>query len=322
MRVFHIPAAGEKKEITELITSLTISGEYRSCSRRCSFGIVHGAADPRMQFITVSLGDIIKVIDKDKVMFYGPVWTKQKATEENVIDFTCQDYGIYLKKNKASYSFTGMTAEAITQKVCGDFGIEIGSLAVTGVPLNRIFHGASLYDIIMTAYSLADEKKYYLIFEGNLLYVLEKGKKECTALESGANLLSSTVSESLEGMVNRVRVYNKEDSLIKEFTEDADSKLYGFMTEVIRISDGKEDYQKKVKKTLQSVDRKITVTNFGSSEYITGKKVCVQELQTGLTGIFYIDGDEHNWKNGIYTNKLVLNFENMMDEKEGGSESK
>lgn len=255
-------------------------------------------------------------------MFYGPVWTKQKATEENMIDFTCQDYGIYLKKNKANYVFTNMTAEAITKKVCGDFGIEIGSLAVTGVPINRIFHGASLYDIIMTAYSLANEKKYYLIFEGNLLYVLEKGKKECTALESGVNLLTSTVSESLEGMVNRVRVYNKEDSLIREFTEDTDVKLYGFMTEIIRISDGKEDYQKKVKKTLQSVDRKITVTNFGGSEYITGKKVCVQEPQTGLTGIFYIDGDEHNWKNGIYTNKLVLNFENMMDEKEGGSESK
>lgn len=322
MRAFHITATGEKKEITELLTSLTISGEYRSCSRRCSFGIVHGAADPRMQFITINLGDIIKVIDGEKILFYGIVWTKSKETEANVIDFTCQDYGIYLKKNQANYVFQSMTAEDITRKVCADFGLEIGSLAVTGVPISRIFRGVSLYDIIMTAYSLANEKPYYLIFEGNLLYVLEKGKKECTALESGANLLSSTVNESLEGMVNRVRVYNKEDALLQETIEEADTKLYGFLTQIIRVSDGKEDYRKKVKKTLKSVDRKITVTNFGNAEYITGKKVCVQEPQTGLTGIFYIDGDEHNWKNGIYTNKLVLNFENMMDEKESGSESK
>lgn len=322
MRAFHITAAGEKKEITELITSLTISGEYRSCSRRCSFGIVHAAADARMQFVTINLGDMIKIIDGDKVLFYGIVWTKNKTTEENVIDFTCQDYGIYLKKNQANYVFRSMTAEDITRKVCADFGLEIGSLAVTGVPISRIFRGVSLYDIIMTAYSLANEKPYYLIFEGNLLYVLEKGKKECTALESWANLLSSTVNESLEGMVNRVRVYNKEDALLQETIEEADTKLYGFLTQIIRVSDGKEDYRKKVKKTLKSVDRKITVTNFGNAEYITGKKVCVQEPQTGLTGIFYIDGDEHNWKNGIYTNKLVLNFENMMDEKESGSESK
>ena len=321
MRVFHITKEG-KTEITEIITSLTISGEYRSCARSCQFGIVHAAADQRTWLVTINLGDIIKVIDKDKVLFYGPVWTKSKATESTELDFTCMDYGIYLKKNKASYNFTKMTAEAITRKVCGDFGIEIGSLAITGKPISRIFMGISLYDIIMTAYSLANDKKYYCIFEGNLLYVLEKGKKECTALESGVNLLTSSVSESLESMVNRVRVYNKEDKLIKEFSEEADAKLYGFMTEIIRISEKSEDYTQKAKKTLTGVERKITVSNWGNAEYITGKKVNVQEPYTGLTGIFYIDGDEHNWKNGIYTNKLTLNFENMMDEKESGSESK
>lgn len=320
MRAFHIDKNGTKKEITELVTSLTISGEYRSCSRSCSFGIIHAAADPRMQLITIETGDIIKVIEKDKVLFYGPVWTKTKATEENEIDFTCQDYGIYLKKNKASYTFSGMTAEDITKKVCADFGIKIGSIAQTGVAISRIFIGVSLYDIIMTAYSLANDKKYYLFFEGDLLYIHDREKYEVTALESGVNLLTSSVSESLNSMVNRVRVYNKEDTLIKEFTEQEDADLYGFMTEVIRISKDDEDYTQKAQKTLQGLERKITVTNFGGNEYRTGKKVQVKEPYTGLMGIFYIDGDEHNWKNGIYTNKLTLNFECLMDEKESGSD--
>ena len=123
-------------------------------------------------------------------------------------------------------------------------------------------------------------------------------------------------------MVNRVRVYSKEDKLLKEFTEEADAKLYGYLTEIIRISSNDEDYTKKAKDMLGGVERKISVTNFGTSEYITGKKVNVTEPYTGLTGIFYIDGDEHNWKNGIYTNKLTLNFENMMDDKDSGSENK
>lgn len=322
MRAFHIAKDGTKNEITEIITSLTINGEYRSCARGCQFGIIHGAADERTWLITIELGDIIKVIDRDKVMFYGPVWTKRKATETNEIEFTCYDYGIYLKKNKGSYVFKKMTAEAITRKLCADFGLKIGSLAITGKPITRTFIGVSIYDIIMTAYSLANDKKYYLIFEGDLLYVLEKGKKECTGLESGYNLLTSDVTESLNSMVNRVRVYNKEDKLIKEFSEDADAKLYGWMTEIIRVSSNDEDYTKKAKKMLEGVERKINVTNFGNSEYIMGKKVNVREPYTGLTGIFYIDADEHNWKNGIYTNKLTLNFKNIMDEKESGSDGK
>lgn len=321
MRAFHIAKDGTKTEITEIITSLSITGEYRSCVRSCSFGIVHGYSDQRTWLINIEVGDVLKVIDVDKVMFQGPIWTKQKQTDGTTIDFTAKDYGIYLKKNKGSYNFTGMTAEAIAKKVCGDFGLKIGSLAITGKPIDRIFQNASLYDIIMTAYSVGGgDKMYYAKFEGELFYVLEKGKVECDPLENGVNLLTSSVSESLESMVNRVRVYNKEDSLIKEISKTEDAELYGFMTEIIRISSDKDDYEKKAKEKLQGIERKITVTNFGDSQYMTGRKVIVKEPYTGLSGIFYIDADTHTWKNGVYTNKLVLNFINMMDEKEAGSE--
>lgn len=321
MRAFHIAKDGTKTEITEIITTLSVTGEYRSCARSCDFGIVHGYGDERTWLIAIEVGDILKVIDKDKVMFQGPVWTKQKQTDGTTIDFTAKDYGIYLKKNKASYTFNNMTAEAITKKVCGDFGLQIGSLAITGKPINRIFRNNTLYDIIMTAYSIGGgDKLYFAKFEGELFYVLEKGKKEVDPLENGVNLLTANVSESLESMVNRVRVYNKEDNLIKEYKNAEDADLYGFFTEILRISNDTDDYEEKAKKTLEGVERKITVTNLGDSQYMTGRKVLVKEPYTGLTGIFYIDGDTHTWKNGIYTNKLTLNFENLMDEKESGSD--
>lgn len=46
MRAFHINKDGVKTEVTGVITELTISGEYRSCSRSCTFGVVHGYSDP------------------------------------------------------------------------------------------------------------------------------------------------------------------------------------------------------------------------------------------------------------------------------------
>lgn len=321
MRAFHINEKGEKVEITNDITSLTISGEYRDASRSCSFGIVHGHGDKRTQQLQINTGDQIRVIDGGTLLFHGVVWTKNKATETNEIDFTCQDFGIYLKKNKATYNFTNMSATAITTKVCADFGIPIGSLAPSSGTLSRTFMGVSLYDIIMTAYTMTSDNKYYVFFEGPQLYVHEKGKYEVPKLESGKNLLTSKVSESLASMVNRVRVYNKEDALIEEIAKAEDAKRYGFMTEIIRSSKDGDDYKKKVQKTLHGIDRKITVTNLGDSRYRTGKKVQVVEPYTGLTGIFYINADEHNWKNGIYTNRLTLNFENIMDEKEGGTDA-
>lgn len=320
MRAFHIKPNGEKKEITNHITNLTISGEYRDCSRSCDFGIVHGHGDKRTQQVQIQTGDHIRVIDGGDLLFHGVVWTKNKVTETKEIDFTCQDFGIYLKKNKASYNFTNMTAMAITKQVCADFGISVGSIAPASGTVTRTFMGVSLYDIIMTVYTLADDKKYYIFFEGSQLYVHEKGKYEVPKLESGKNLLTATVSESLANMVNRVRIYNKDDKFVEQIVKDADAKKYGYMTEVLRISKDGEDYKKKANEMLQGIEQKISVTNFGNPSYRTGKKVQVVEPYTGLTGVFYIDADEHNWKNGIYTNKLTLNFENIMDEKEGGTD--
>ncbi|WMI81603.1 XkdQ/YqbQ family protein [Anaerotignum sp. MB30-C6] len=306
-------------DITGLITSVTNSGEYRSCCRSLSFGIIHSDTDKRTWLVEINVGDNIKVEDEGKDIFHGVVFKKTKATGGKEIDFTCHDYGIYLKKNKGSYIFKNMKPEDIAKKVCGDFGVKVGSVAVTGVPVSRNFIGVDLYSIIMTSYTLANDEKYFCEFIGNRLYVKKKGEVECKPLTRGGNLLTSSVTESLEGMVNRVRVYNKDDKLIQEIGNEEDY-IFGFMTEYIRVNDSKEDYRLKAKKMLQGVERKITVTNFGDHGYHTGKKVIVAEPYTRLKGVFYIDADQHNWKNGIYTNKLTLNFQKIMDEKESGSD--
>lgn len=46
MRAFISIRMAMKTEVTGVITELTISGEYRSCSRSCTFGVVHGYSDP------------------------------------------------------------------------------------------------------------------------------------------------------------------------------------------------------------------------------------------------------------------------------------
>lgn len=307
-------------QITDFITSVTISGEYRSCARMADFGVVQNQGDVRTSVLQMEAGDKIRITEGEEELFQGIIWSKSKTSHSSEINFTAYDYGIYLKKNKASYTFRNLTPQAIAQKVCSDFAIETGTLAGAGQTISRTFFNVSLYDIIMSAYTLASDKKYLCYFAGRKLMVAEKGTVEVTPLQSGVNIQSSTVSESLESMINRVRVYNKEDTLIKEETNAEDLADYGAVTAVLRMSDDQEDLEKKIAQTLQGVERKITVTNFGDPSYRTGKKVRVQEPYTGLTGIFYIDEDKHTFQNGLYTNELTLNLENLMYEQESGTE--
>ena len=92
------------------------------------------------------------------------------------------------------------------------------------------------------------------------------------------------------------------------------------MQNVLKQADG-EDTASKAQKLLDEngVEQKITVNNLGNAANLTGGTVVVREPYTGLYGLFYIDGDTHTWKNGLYLNKLVLNFKNIMDEQEAGS---
>lgn len=308
-----------KIDITQIITSLTISGEYRSCCRNLDFGIIKNQTDLNTHIVSINLGDNIQVMDNGKTLFHGIVWSRDKISDGNEINISCRDFGIYLIKNVASYKFTNMTPEAIANKLCKDFKLNIGDIAPTYIPISRNYLGYTLYDIIMSSYTLANDKKYMCIFKGDKFNIVEKGLIKGTPLKSGMNLLTSSVSETLNDMVNRVNIYNEDDVLIKPVENSSNISLYGLMTEYIKVYDDKENYNLKAQKMLNGITQKISVTNFGDTSYITGNAVVVTEPYQGLKGLFFIDSDNHNWKNGIYTNKLTLNFKNLMDEKEGGS---
>ena len=121
-------------------------------------------------------------------------------------------------------------------------------------------------------------------------------------------------------MINQVAIYNKDDKLIKTLKNAEAIKLYGVMQDYLKQPE-KEDVTAQAKKLIDDNGevQKITLNNLGNIANVTGGTVVVREPYTGLYGLFFIDSDVHTWKNGIYLNKLVVNFKNMMDEKEVGS---
>lgn len=310
-------------DISQLVTQITWSGDIQQCARILNFSLISSPVDKLIPVIKCGLGNAVTLMLDNRTLFEGFVFERQKSTTSSTIDITCFDRGIYLKRNKKSYKFVNLTPEAIVKRVCLDFGIETGEIAATGIKLSRNFLGSTLYDIIQTAYTLAStetKKKYYVTFKGSKLYVLEKKvTDETLVIEGGSNLIDATISESISNMVNQVAIYDKNDKLITTVKNEEYIKLYGLMQDYIKQTNG-INAKSKAQELLDDngEQQKITINNLGNVANVAGGTVVVREPYTGLYGLFYIDSDVHTWKNGIYLNKLVINFKNIMDEKEVG----
>lgn len=311
-------------DITEMNGYITWSGEKTQVNRKLEFSLLCSPTDKNVPVINCELGNLVQFYQDNTLLFYGHILARGKDTERNEIDIKCSDRGFYLKRNKKTYKFTNTTAENIAKIVCNDFGIEIGSLVSTGVKISRNFIGSDLYDIIATAYYLASlktGKKYMATFKGSKFYVIEKGiSNDTLVIEGGSNLISASFSESIENMVNQVVIYDKDDKIVTKINNSNYIKLYGLMQDYIKLSDN-DNGNDKAKKLLEDngIERKTSVDNLGNIANVTGGTVIVREPHTGLYGLFYIDSDTHTWKNGLYVNNLILNFKNIMDEKEVGS---
>lgn len=310
-------------DLSQLVSQINWSGDYQQCARTLSFSLLSSPIDKAIPAVKCDLGNAITLMQDNRTLFEGFVFERSKSTASSTIEATCFDRGIYLKRNRASYKFTNQAPEAITKRICADFGITVGEIISTGVRISRNFLGVTLYEILQTAYTLAaaeTKKKYQITFRGANLHVLEKKVTgETLVIEGGSNLIDASTTDSISNMINQVAIYDKYDKLIRKLKSDEAIKLYGLMQEYIKQPDG-TDAAGKGQKLIDDngVQQKITVNNLGNVANVTGGTVVVHEPYTGLYGLFYIDSDTHTWKNSLYLNKLVLNFKNIMDEKEVG----
>lgn len=310
-------------DITEIVGDITWSGDYQQAARQLDFSIIVSPYDKTLPKVNIPLGAKATFYVDNKEVFRGYVFSRDKSYNGNTMSFTAYDNAIYLLKNENSYNFKDVTAESVTKRVCNDFDIPTNSIISTGISINKKFIGVNLYEIIMSCYTLASQsnsKKYMLQDKGGSINVIEKGNITLDLVfENGVNLLDSSYSESIDNMVNRVRIVDKDGNLIKDVTDNDLLSTYGSFQKVITQADDKDE-TKKANSMLQGVDSKIKITGFGDVSCITGMGVKVYDSYTGITGLFYIDSDTHKWSNNNYTVDLVLNLKNLMNESERGDD--
>lgn len=328
MELILTQAHGKKRDVTSLYQTITWSGDKRAISR--SLHAILAAPKDGEDLPRVATGDGLFLALDGKAVFSGKIYQRSQKSEEHTADMTAFDGGYRLGRNDGTYRFSGASPEAITRTVCADYGFAVASLPTTRARIRRIFAGVPLSKIIQTVWTLAEEQTdthFAIYWTPDGLVVRERGISTLSPiLRPRSNLMDATVREDASRCVSRVAIYDQHGNRLRTIDGDGEvEKLLGVMERHIKQSkNGGAEADANAKRLLEEgrIQQSVSVNVMGDPALITGETVVVEEEQTGLSGIFWVEADRHTWKNGQYFTALDLNCRNVSEHVTAGSEKK
>ncbi len=310
-------------DITQAVTSVSWGGSVSEAARTADISVINAPDDKNVKSLKLNIGagDTIKLYENGDMIFLGEVQASKKTSETGTVTYTCYDLLNHLLRSTGVYNFKNTTAEKITKKVCTDLGIKTGFIAATNTPIKKmLFDGDTFYDIVMKAYTKAAKqtgKKYICRMDGTSLTVNIKGEKvKNFVLEEGYNITNAGYEETIESMVNVVKIYNDKNRQTGVVKNEKHVKKYGIYQEVYKKEEG-VNAATAARNMLSGIEKHVTLQGInGNLECIAGNGVMVHDKTTKLNGLFWIESDTHTWDNNTHTMSLELSFKNVMDSKE------
>ncbi len=318
----YLTNADSTQDVTDFIIRVQWSGDEASISRQLSFSILY---EEEENWPVPAVGNVITLEEEGETLFNGWVVKRTLDSESISMDCVCYDGGIYLKNNDYTGKFRQETAEGMVTAACAEKGVPVVELAETGVTLDRKFSGVRLDQLVRTAYSLAAEQtgeRYSIRMKpGGLSVTVRQQSESSIDLRPRSNLMYATTTESIVDMVNSVGIYDQQGQRITTVADNAAIELYGTMERHLQQSETGDAYaEAEALLADNGFSQNVTVEVLGDVRLITGETVMVEEEHTGLTGLFWIDADQHTWQRDQYSCKLTLNCRRVMTQASAGSE--
>ena len=309
-----------------LVGNVIWSGDKQRGARTLTFDLATSEADPDLPAVACPVGAVVSYWDDDGTpLFQGGVATRTLSDRDAALAVTAHDRGMYLSGNDGTIKVRDETAESAVARLCGQYGISVGELAATGVPLRRKFTGTPLWNIVTTLYTLAGRQtgaQYLARFEWDRLTVrIRREQAENLVIRPKSNLITSTTTESIEDMRNSVGIYDKDGNRLSPLQDAQAVALYGLLE--THITQGEDqDARGEAEQILadRGLSQTVSVECMGNTGLTTGRTVAVQQPMTGLSGVFWIESDRHVWRDGNYTTTLTLSLRNVGYQTETGSD--
>lgn len=326
MNLQLIKTTGQTYDITNAVTKIEWSGSSSQAARQLAFDYVNAPYDD-FRLPSVSTGDAVAFsYGQEGEVFYGQIFGTEKSSAIGTITYTAYDMMKNLLESTGQYNFKNLPAETIAKMVCDDAQIPIRFLEPTGVNIaSMICDDMSLYDIIMAAYTKvhkATGNKYFpMIYKRGLgVYRTWWAVKGITLSDNG-NLMEAAIEETMDTIVNRVKIYNEKGEQIGEVTDGESLGIFGTFQQIYKEEKGVDPTTAAQNMLAVKPTQTLKIKAVGDINCLSCYFVTVHEAITGLSGKYWISSDKHTWENGAYTMELELKFDSIMEEVEAEEET-
>ena len=305
-------------DLSEIVESVTWSGDTKQVSRTLSFTLANKHSDPYLPKAALNEGDTVLMrTDGGKELFRGVIFDIDVTAGSPTVSYLAYDLLYYLIQSDISRVFEA-SPEKVAETVCGDLGIPFGSAAKTGISVYYPCIRKSAYEAIMAPYTQASRqngKKYIPVMERGALNIIEMGKPCGILLDGGHNLLDANYKTTMTKMVNRVVVVDSSGNQVGVVEDAASRQKYGTIQKICQQADGKDAFAE-AGNMLAQIEQAATAKALSDDRIRAGYSIFVREPVTGLYGRFFIESDAHAFKNASQEVDITLAFDCMMDEKE------
>lgn len=327
IKIYSLYDGWNLTDITPVCKSIELSASVDQPARKCSFSMIYSLTDNNQPRVQIGPGTLISVIEDDYgEIFRGEVVDRTLRSSSQEETFTCYDYMRFIMKSSTSMNIKNISPESVAAKACEEVNITPGDMISTGISINRICPDKTFYNIIMECYSEASKqnsKQYIPIMKSDKLSIIEKGQVISDYVIQSSktdiynnNLIDMSYKDSLENMVNRVKIFDSQANYVDEVVNSELVKNYGVFQTSYQVEDDKE-YYNVAKNKLYGFDEEIELEALGNYSCITGYAVKTKIWYLGLlnNATVYINADTHTWEcgTGKYTMKLTVSLSNKMD---------
>lgn len=324
MKLYLIKAQGGQYDITNAVTKVEWSGSASQAARQLSIDYINAPFD-HFNLPQVSTGDVISFSPNGEEIFYGQFFGSEKSAAIGTITFTAFDMMKNLLESTGQYNFKNVTPETVAQMICDDAQVPVRYLYPTGVNIaSMICDEMSLYDIIMAAYTKAHritgDKYFPMIYKRGLGVYKAEWIVSGFVLDDYENLMEATIEETMDSIVNRVKIYNDQGTQIGEVEDAGSLSIFGTFQQLYKQEEGVDPTTAARNLLKTAPSQTIKVKSIGDVNCLSCYFVRVSDMTTGLSGKYWISSDKHTWENGAYTMELELTFDSIMNEVESTQE--
>lgn len=311
-------ADGTKYRFSNITTDLVVSHEENDIAEKVTITVANVMVGKKRLSSLIKLRQKVYVYANtgsgSKEVFRGFVWERKFVSNNNTqeISLVCYDKLIYTQNSKDTfYKKKGATTKNVITELAKKWGIKIKYNYKSITHGNLVYRSDNVSDIFISILNKAKKKTgvgYVIRYEKDVMVIESQGSnKTIYKIEKGDNALSESYTETMEGMITKVKIVKagkKGDSYSTVANVTGDTKKYGTLQDI--LEKGSDEKLSEVKKEAKNIIKKdgspkrdITVVAVDNPWIKKGHKVYIN---TGvLKGYYIVKGIEHDASNHTMT---------------------